>query len=212
MTISPDIPRDVLESAAADPASLAWRLIWEQSCHQGTCYPASTLLLPWLAQTCASFSPHDRDEAVVLAGFIAVDATDTDRIAYAEEIAALRALATESMSDATTDSGYVYLQQAVLGFEGDEVWGKELDRINADELDVQCPGCDDERLVDLTSDESLIKPGLSSALAVRLHADAVHANQNAVANTLTLLFGQFACPNCGTPFVLGDHLAGVSYE
>src|SRR6266545_215980 len=33
VTISPDISRDVLESAAADPASPAWRLIWEESCH-----------------------------------------------------------------------------------------------------------------------------------------------------------------------------------
>ncbi|MEU1689057.1 hypothetical protein [Micromonospora sp. NPDC005707] len=212
MTIAPDISPDVLESAAADPASPAWRLIWEESCHQGTCYPASALLLPWLARTCAAFSRQEREEAVALAGFIAADTADTDRAAYAEEIMALRALAAESLPGASTDSMFVYLQQAMLGFDGDEVWGKQLDRINDGEVDVQCPGCEEELTLDLTSDDSLIEPGLSSALAVRLHAEAVQAARNTVATTLTRLFGQLTCPSCGTPFALADHLAGVSYE
>jgi hypothetical protein len=208
VTISPDI----LEPAEADPASSAWRLIWAESCHQGTCYPASALLLPWLARTCAAFSPREREEAVLLAGFIAVNAVDTDRAAYAEEIAALRALAAESLPGASTDTTFVYLHQALLGFDGDEVWGKELDRINAGEVDVQCPGCNEEFLLDLTSEDSLIEPGLSSALPARLHIEAVHAARNTVATALTCLFGQFACSRCGTSFVLADHLAGVSYE
>ncbi|MEU5788693.1 hypothetical protein ABZ754_13315 [Micromonospora purpureochromogenes] len=170
------------------------------------------LLLPWLARTCAAFSRHEREEAVALAGFIAVDAADTDRAAYAEEIVALRALAAESLPGASTDSMFVYLQQAMLGFDGDDVWGKQLDRVNDGEVDVQCPRCEEELTLDLTSDDSLIEPGLSSALAVRLHAEAVQAARNTVATTLTRLFGQLTCPSCGTPFALADHLAGVSYE
>lgn len=149
---------------------------------------------------------------MALAGFIAADTADTDRAAYAEEIMALRALAAESLPGASTDSMFVYLQQAMLGFDGDEVWGKQLDRINDGEVDVQCPGCEEELTLDLTSDDSLIEPGLSSALAVRLHAEAVQAARNTVATTLTRLFGQLTCPSCGTPFALADHLAGVSYE
>ncbi|MGW3810284.1 hypothetical protein ACWD50_27015, partial [Micromonospora sp. NPDC005113] len=61
------------------------------------------------------------------------------------------------------------LQQAVLGFDGDEIWGKELDHLNDGEIDVQCPGCDEELLLDLQSEDSGIEPGLSSELAGRLH-------------------------------------------
>ncbi|WP_432990927.1 hypothetical protein [Dactylosporangium sp. CA-233914] len=212
MTIFPDVPRDVLQSAAADPASPAWKTIWEASCHQGTCFPASALLLPWLAQTCAAFSAQEREEALALAGFIAVDATDADRAAYAREISALRTLAIESLRNASTDTMFVYLQQAVLGFDCDEVWAKELDRINDGEVDVQCPECEEELVVDLTSDDPLIKPGLSSALAVRLHAEAIRATRSNVATMLQRLFGQLACPGCDTLFPVADHLAGVSYE
>ncbi|RSM65412.1 hypothetical protein DMB66_16260 [Actinoplanes sp. ATCC 53533] len=90
MLHSVNISPDVLESAAADPASPAWGIIWEQSCHQGSCDPASVALLPWLAETIATFSPVGCETAVTLAGFIALDATDADRATYADEIAALR--------------------------------------------------------------------------------------------------------------------------
>jgi hypothetical protein len=45
---------EILDSAAADPASSAWDLIWRESCHQGTCDPDSAVLLPWLGQTCTA--------------------------------------------------------------------------------------------------------------------------------------------------------------
>lgn len=67
--------QEALDAAADDPASPAWDVIWQESCHQGTCDPASAVLLPWLARTCANFSPQDRERAVLLAGFIAVDLT-----------------------------------------------------------------------------------------------------------------------------------------
>jgi len=109
---------EVLDAAAADPASAAWDVIWQESCHQGTCDAASAVLLPWLAQVCAAFSRADREKAVVLAGFIAVDAGDPDRRTYTYEIEALRALAVDCLPVASSDIMFVYLQQAVLGFEG----------------------------------------------------------------------------------------------
>jgi hypothetical protein len=84
--------QEALDAAADDPASPAWDLIWQESCHQGTCDPASAVLLPWLARTCANLSPQDRERGVVLAGFIAVDADDLSRGLYAGDIATLRAL------------------------------------------------------------------------------------------------------------------------
>ncbi|WP_203924655.1 hypothetical protein [Rugosimonospora africana] len=207
MKISPD----VLESAATDPASPAWDVIWNDSCHQGTCDPASAVLLPWLARTSTTFSPQEREKMVVLAGRIAVDAPDASRAEYTQELAALRALAMDCLSSASSDSMFIYLQQAILGFDGDEIWGKELDRINDGEVDVQCPDCREELLVDLEPEDSSIEPGLSSELAGRLHTEALQANRDSVATLLTYLFGRLSCPNCGTRFNLADHLAGVSY-
>jgi hypothetical protein len=207
VTISPE----VLDSAAGDPASPAWDLIWQESCHQGTCDPASVVLLPWLRRTCTAFAPEDREKAVVLAGFIAADASDADRAAHTDEISALRVLALDCLPGASSDSMFVYLQQAVLGFEGDEIWAKELDHINDGEVDVQCPECQEELLVDLPSEDPAIEPGLSTDLAARLHAEAVQAGRESVATALTHLFGSLNCPSCGTQFDLADHLAGVAY-
>ncbi|MEH0927875.1 hypothetical protein [Micromonospora sp. CPCC 205558] len=85
---------------------------------------------------------------------------------YAGDIATLRALTLECLaSGGPSDTMFVYLQQAVLGFNGDKVWGKELDRINDGEVDVQCPACAEDLLVDLQSGDSSIEPGLSAQLA-----------------------------------------------
>lgn len=206
------LPPELLASAASDPGSSAWDIIWRESCHQGTCDPASAVLLPWLAQTCASFSREDREKAVVLAGLIALDAGEADRVAYADEIAALRALAVDCLPSASTDSAFVYLQQAILGFDGDEIWGKELDHVNDGEVDVQCPECEEELLVELQNEDAEIEPGLYSELARRLHAEAVAAGRESVATVLTQLFGRLNCPNCGTRFVPAEHLGGTSYQ
>jgi hypothetical protein len=50
-----------LRTAAADPASPAWKVVWEQSCHQGTCDPAAAALLPWLASTIPGFVGDERE-------------------------------------------------------------------------------------------------------------------------------------------------------
>ncbi|MDH6464297.1 hypothetical protein M2302_004495 [Micromonospora sp. A200] len=202
---------EVLDSAAADPASPAWSLIWDESCHQGTFDPASGALLPWLARTCASFAPERRDGVVALAGFIAVDATDADRVAYSQEIATLRRLAVECLPGASTDRDFVLLQQAVLGFDGDEIWGKEPDLVIDGEVDVQCPECEDELCLDLMAEDSPIEPWLTSHLAVRIHAEAVEAGRNSLATAFTYLFGRVHCPNCGTRFDLADQVGRVSW-
>lgn len=102
---------------------------------------------------------------------------------------------------------FVYLQQAVLGLDGDEVWGKELDRVNDEEVDVQCPVCDEDLVIDLQSGDSSIEPGLSSQLAMRLHAEALRQGHESVATRLTYLFGRVSCPVCGATFNLADEVA-----
>ncbi|WP_143163003.1 hypothetical protein [Couchioplanes caeruleus] len=203
-----EFSRDVLQSAAADPASAAWSTIWQQSCHQGTCDPASAVLLPWLSTTIAAFPADRRETPLALAGFIALDATDADRATYADDIAALRTMAVERLPEVSDDPAFVYLLQAILGFDGDETWGKELDHLNDGEVEVRCPECDEEALVDLSGDDPEILPGLSSELAERLHAEATHTGRGAVGTGMTRLFGRMDCPSCGIRFNVADHLAG----
>lgn len=204
------IPPDVLRAAASDAASPAWKTVWERSCHQGTCDPDSAALLPWLASTIAGFVGEQRETPLALAGFIAVDVTDADRTTYATEIEALRALAIARLPEASSDSAFVYLLQAIRGLDGDELWGRELDHLNDGEVDVQCPECDEQTLVDLLTDGSEIIPGLSSELADHLHAEAVSAHRVAVATSLTRLFGQLICPECGASLTIANSLAGLS--
>jgi len=202
------ITSEVLSAAAADPGSPAWDVIWQESGDQGTFQPESAALLPWLATTCAALAPHDREKPLALAGFIAADATDEDRAAHAPAIAALRALAVADLPGASSGTAFVYLQQAVLGFDGDEDWGKNLDRLNDGEADVQCPHCDETVLLELgDAEDSPIEPGLSTPLARRLHVEAVAAGHAAVATGLTYLFGQVTCPECGARFPVEGHLA-----
>lgn len=63
---------------------------------------------------------------------------------------------------------FACLQQAVLGFDGDEFWGKELDRINDGEVNVQRPACEEDQLIDLQPGHSSTEPRLYSQLVTRL--------------------------------------------
>lgn len=204
------ISPDVLRAAASDSASPTWAVVWEQSCHQGTCHPDSAALLPWLAETIAGFVGDQREKPLALAGFIAVDAANADRTTFANEIKALRALAVDRLPQASDDAAFVYLLQAICGLEGNEVWGKELDRLIDGEADVHCPECDEETLVDLLTGEPEITPGSLSERTYRLHAEAVSADRGAVAAGLARLFGRMICPECGAAFDIADNLAGVS--
>lgn len=203
------ITSEVLRAAATDPASPAWETIWGQACHQGTCDPESAALLPWLAATAVGFAGAHLEMPLTLAGFVTADATSADRVTYAKEIEALRALAVDRLAEASDDHAFVSLLQAILGLEGDEIWGKELDRLNDGEADVQCPECAEETLLDITAENPDIAPGLSSELAKRLHAQAVAADREPVAAGLTRLFGRSVCSECGASFNVADNLAGV---
>ena len=111
------------------------------------------------------------------------------------------------LPEAGSDATFVYLQQAVLGFDGDETWAKNLDRLNDGEAGVECPGCEAELLLDLQeSEDSPVEPGLATPLARRLHHEAVTAGRAEVATGLTYLFGRVTCPECDTSFTLEEAL------
>ncbi|WP_430790884.1 hypothetical protein [Actinoplanes sp. G11-F43] len=201
MTGSRNIPdsRDILDAAAADPRSPAWDVVWNDTCDQGYATEGSERLLPWLARVCADFTPAERERPLVLAGFLALDATD--RIHRSDEITALRLLARESLEAGASDARmYVYLQQAVLGLDGDQTWGRALDLVNDGEADVTCPACDTETLVSLDPSDSPVTAALDHPLAARLHEQAVAAGFPEVAASVALLFGRMDCPSCGDTF------------
>lgn len=191
--------RETLAEAAADPRSPAWDVVWNDTCDQGWAAAGSERMLPWLARVCAGFAPADRERPLVLAGFLALGAGDRQR--FADEITALRLLTRENLEAGASDARmYVYLQQALLGLDGDETWGRSLDLLGDGEADVACPDCDDERLISLDPADSPVAPALPVPLAVRLHAESLAAGFPEVAASVPLLFGRLDCPECGADF------------
>ncbi|SDS25829.1 hypothetical protein [Actinoplanes derwentensis] len=188
-----------LDAAAADARSPAWDVVWNDSCDQGFAFAGSERLLPWLARVCTDFTPTDRERPLVLAGFLALDADDRGR--FTDEITALRLLTRQNLEFGASDARmFVYLQQAVLGLDGDETWGRSLDQLSDGEADVACPCCDGEQLISLDPGDSAVTPALTAPLATRLHAESLTAGFPEVASAVGLLFGHLDCPACGTPF------------
>lgn len=197
--------RNVLDEAAADPRSPAWDIVWNDTCDQGYAVHGSEHLLPWLARVCADFSPAGRERPLILAGFLALDAADRGR--WAGEIAALRSLARQDLADGASDARmFVYLQQALLGLDGDQTWGRSLDLVTDGEADVVCPSCDGEQLISLDPGDSPVTPALTHPLAARLHEQALAAGFAEVAGSVALLFGRLDCPSCGHGFDVHEAL------
>ncbi|MFC7532055.1 hypothetical protein [Actinoplanes sp. GCM10030250] len=195
------IAQEVLDMAAGDPRSPAWQQIWNFPSPDGVRVIPEPAILPWLARTCAAFTPTDRVEVLELAGVVARTADAKSRTAYAPEIAALRVFASEALAnEAFHDYTFVRLLMADLGLCGEGVWSSELSVVNGGEVEVDCPECGEELLLCLEPGQSTIEPGLSSELAGRLHAAAVRAGRESVATALSRLFGCFTCPGCSATF------------
>lgn len=142
---------------------------------------------------------------------------------HAGDATALRHLTEEALADPRlrTDSGlYVHLVQALLAFEGVEVWGRELDGINEGEYELPCPHCESENFIAFgqygafsTLDDMYMnntgrkrlpllpaEPATLTGLAKRLHERAVTDGHDEVATKLTYVFGSAHCADCGEPF------------
>jgi uncharacterized Zn-finger protein len=142
---------------------------------------------------------------------------------YSSEIARLRALTEETLrsSDLDDDSStYVYVLQALLAYEGVEVWGNHLDGLNNEEYEVACPQCDEETFIAFgqygaftTQDGMYMRDTGSKRLPLlpadpadladigeRLHARAIADGHPDVAEKLTYVFGRADCPACGERF------------
>ncbi|MEV5733385.1 hypothetical protein [Streptomyces sp. NPDC052292] len=226
-----DIP-GLLDAVSPAPKDSGWTDLWSRLCHQGTVYSASYAALPALRDMARQWSPADRQMPLTLAGSIAAS---TDRpydeqdphAAYASEMSDLVQLTEEALRDpilANDPATYVYLLAALLSFEGDEVWGEQLDGLNDDEFEVPCPSCSTENFVafgeygffsttdsmymsETTARKMPLQPADTSALeglAQRLHSRALADGQTDVAQKLTYVFGKAQCAECDEVFSVAE--------
>jgi len=222
-----DVPA-LLEQAGADPKSPAWSELWSRLYHQGGTYSASYAALPGLAEIARHWPGIDRAEPLVLAGSILASGdwpVDVERsqIFDAEAAGELRQLAEESLNDPQLRADhdlYVYLLQALLAFEGDDVWGQALDGITSGEYAVPCPHCEAENFIAFgqwgcfsTIDPMYMNdtgrkrlpllpadPSTMDGQGMRLHTRALADGHPEVADKLTYIFGSATCAECNAPF------------
>jgi len=218
----------LLESVEPELDSPSWDDLWSRLCHQGTVYPASFAALPRLTQIARSWPAEDRFGPLVLAGAIVASrdqpfGTIDAQVEHAVDVGTLATLTEEAMAQpgvATEPSTYVCLFQALLAFEGVEVWGEILDGLNDGEYEVDCPECDGHNFIVLRNDrafstaESLYTKNTSTkriplspadptpmeGIAKRLHSRVVADGQNEIAAMLRHVFGRATCAHCDAAF------------
>jgi hypothetical protein len=229
--------RDAYGSAELVPALLAaaetagpdegdpWGELWGRLCHQGTVYSASYAALPALAAMSLKHGPNENGEALHLAaGIMASNSGPEDsasvRQRYEKELADLRALASQSLRHAKDDTDFVFGLQALMAFEDGGVWQRNLECVPSGELELECPSCGEQLLLDLDSpevasfgDDSLAPTEWTpvhppeATVEGRLLALARAHNRTALADTLPYLFGGSTCPRCRAPFEIPRVLA-----
>lgn len=211
---------DAYGTAEAVPALLAeaatatavddeiWSELWSRLCHQGTVYSASYAALPYLAQLIAARAPVGYVAPLHLAAAIVgsddgPESSAAVRQRHAEHLPDLRAAAIANLAHAANDIEFVYGLQAVVAFESGGGWQHKLECLTDGEVDLQCPRCDNELLVEIPGDQ--VVPVISGYLAPgpvedRLHTLALKHRRWQVAYELRFLFGTTTCPNCAAIF------------
>jgi hypothetical protein len=226
-----DVP-GLLDAASSDPQAKEWDDLWSRLCHQGTVYSASFAALPALTRIARHCSPADRQMPLILAGAIVASSdrpygSEDPQVTRAADIAALLDLTEEALRDpalADDDNTYVYLLQAMLSFEGVDLWAEQLDGLNDEEYEVPCPACASENFVAFgqygcfsTTDSMYMRdspsrklplepqePSQMQGLARRLHARALADGHPDIAHKLTFVFGRASCADCETDFDVAE--------
>lgn len=222
-----DIP-GLLRQLEPGGSDRVWSDLWSRLCHQGSVYSASHAALPTLTRLAHEWSPGDRDRPLMLAGAILASIDQPygqpdPHVAYAAEIAELRALTDEALRVpglAEDPGSYVVLLGTLLAFEGVEVWAEQLDGLTREEFELPCPDCEtenfivfgeygyfstldclymnnmDSKRIPLQAVPASALEGLAKRLHTRIRADG-HPD---VADKLTYVFGKAECAECGTGF------------
>ena len=141
-----DIPL-LLAQLSPDPAAKAWSVLWGLICDQGTVYSASFAALPILAEVAAGWKPADRCQILGLAGAILASSDVSGcREDLLRPVAAVvpqfQALARESIAlPNLSQADFIHLMEAVLSFDGDQVWGTRLGQLAGGMFAAACPRC-----------------------------------------------------------------------
>ncbi|MEU6253979.1 hypothetical protein [Streptomyces sp. NPDC047043] len=204
-----------------------WSELWSALCHQGSVYEASWAAMPVLADIALGRAPGEPIQAVLMAGLITADPDDTRREQYAREIGELLVVA-RGLLTAPGSRDFVYLQMAVLAFEGAGVWAEALEGVTREEYDLECPECEDclyvafgsygtftsagdyvgsgAKNTEARGDLTPTPPERLTGIGARLHREAVAAGQGEVALALTYVFGRAHCPSCDAEFSVSDEV------
>jgi hypothetical protein len=137
----------------------------------------------------------------------------------------LRALTDRRLSQTAEPEEYVNLLQALLSFEGVEVWDRCLEGLHTGEYEVGCPYCGVNVLLAIgdedgwcTSGEYILPEAQKTRLRParvpdleelprRLFARATADGQVSVARGVRYLFGWADCPDCGTDFSVAERVS-----
>jgi hypothetical protein len=220
----------LLDRFEADPRGV-WSELMEHLCPRlDTAFSAGYAALPRLAEIAAACGPEDLGSVLLAAGAIASCAPgllepDGPLTVHAAPIEVLHGLTDRHLSRAVEAEEYVHLLQALLSFEGVEVWDRRLDGLESGEYEVLCPYCGVNMFIVLGQDgyfcctddyalqeveKSPLQPvrtqdldGLARMLFTRAMADG----QERLAHGIPYLFGRAACPDCGTDFSVAQRVA-----
>ncbi|GAA1639739.1 hypothetical protein [Actinoplanes couchii] len=214
-----------LLAAAADAEDgEVWDELWTHLCHQGTVYSASYAALPALARMSRDREPAGRSAPLHLAASI-VAATDGPedpvdvRRRYEREIAELHAVATHNLPYATTDVDLLYGLEALMAFENGGVWQRDLHRLADDEVEVDCPSCDEHLVLDVTGPVFRMESIADGSLPPTLMTPVDHLATTIEGRLLDLtrahgreplsarmqrFFGRATCPACHALFHLAQ--------
>ncbi|MBK3562795.1 hypothetical protein [Streptomyces sp. MBT62] len=208
-----------------------WQELWGSLCHQGSVYDASWAAMPTLVDIALERAPGGPIQAVTMAGLITTDPDEDCHKRHASEIGQLLDVARRLRADPTQDAHtFVYLQMAVLAFEGGSVWAEALEGVNSEEYDLECPECEEGLYVafgsygvftsagdyvtgtgkeENTEGRTELIPAVPDALdgiGARLHGEAVEFGQTEVATALTYVFGKASCPSCEAVFTVSEEI------
>lgn len=227
-----DVPT-LIERVRADiPDIDAWHDLWSCLCHQGTVYAASYAALPLLLDVAETSPAAGRSDALILMAAIitADDLHDVERPpretmdSMAQAAARLTDTCLQAMAGDTVT--FLYLLEAAAAFDGDLIWGRNLQYLSDGAYDGQCPICSQalhfavgERYGFFVSAQEwttppearvAIQPADPARLAGRgawLHDRADRHGQAAIATWITHLFGTTTCPICHQPFEVSSALS-----
>ncbi|MFE5599349.1 hypothetical protein ACFQ8O_09175 [Streptomyces coelicoflavus] len=227
-----DIPT-LLDRISSEPTNELWSDLWSALCHQGSVYPASFEVLPWLAGMAGGDDREQVVHALTLAGAIMAGAEQSHgagdvRTRHAAEVETLLTVVNRHLRTASDRTDYVYLLETMLGLEGVVGWSEDLAwGLTNEEYEVVCPGCrtglfvvlgergffstsEDYALADHDVETRPLRPADPAGLdgiGRRLHDLARSDGHPEVAHTLTQVFGHATCPDCETDFPVADRIS-----